>query len=217
MIEIAGQKRDLVALVADNDIKAVLLALLRRPQDLGIHPIAILPRDVPVHYRHDSGCLREAEGFLRPFHPEYRYALVVFDYSGCGKESDPVETVEEKVRTMLSRSGWNNRCAAVAIDPEIEAWIWIDSPEVEQSLGWPSRRGNLRTWLQNRSAWLPRRTKPSDPKRAYQLTLKQMRRPHSPAVFESLAGKVTFTGCSDRAFCKLKNVLQTWFPPEKGI
>jgi hypothetical protein len=31
----------------------------------------------------------------------------------------------------LFTSGWENRAAAVVLDPELEIWVWSDSPEVE--------------------------------------------------------------------------------------
>lgn len=58
-------RRDLVVLVADKNIEAVIVGLLGRPQSLGIRAISF---DVFVHPRRDPGCLTGADDFLRSFY-----------------------------------------------------------------------------------------------------------------------------------------------------
>jgi len=53
--------------------------------------------------------------------------------------------------------------------------------------------------------------KPPRPKDALEAALRVAQEPKSPALYGSLAGKVSLTRCTDRAFLKLKTVLQSWF------
>jgi hypothetical protein len=64
---------------------------------------------------------------------------VLFDYYGCGAEHEMApEEIEDEVEEKLSRSGWEDRARCVVIDPELEVWVWSDSPEVDRCLGWKS-------------------------------------------------------------------------------
>ena len=208
----AANRRDLIALVADRDIQAVLLALLKRPGDLGIRRIDVVPTDVPVHHHHDPGCLRKADEFLRPFHLQYSHALVVFDREGCGQDQLEADRIESEVELRLARSGWESRATAVVVDPEVEMWVWSDSPYVESCLAWTGRQPRLRIWLEKQDLWPAGEAKPPNPKRAFRAALREARRSLSSAVFGELAAQVEFSFCSDRAFCKLRETLRTWFP-----
>jgi hypothetical protein len=108
---------DLVVLVADGQMDSTVRGLLGRGPSLQIRT----PRfDSFVHPEKDPGCLLRGHEFLRPFHKQYSHALLVFDLEGCGRTDVPREDLEGEVEQRLSQSGWDDRAAAIAIDPELE-------------------------------------------------------------------------------------------------
>ncbi len=200
--------KDLVLLVPDKHIEYTLKGVLTRNQALGIRQIEF---DCFAHPEHDPGCFRASESFLRPFINRYGYALVLFDREGCGKEQLSREAIEQDVETRLSQSGWHERAKTIVLDPEIEIWVWSDSPHVDKVLGWEGKQPDLRTWLQRQKFLSLDQPKPERPKEAMQAALRQSSKSQSSALFLQLAEKVSFNRCTDPAFLKLKNTLQHWF------
>lgn len=137
-------RKDLVALVADKNMEFALKGLLMQHRALGIRP---LQTDVYVHPERDPGCFLRGHDFLHPFFNRYAHALLILDRQGSGRESSCREDLESEAEKRLSQSGWNDRAAAVVLDPELEIWVWSDSPHVGRVLGWPKGRPSLRTWL----------------------------------------------------------------------
>lgn len=200
--------RDLIALVADKSIECALIGLLSRPQALGIRPIAC---DVFAHPERDPACLRKAGSFLRPHASTYRYAVVVFDREGCGKEQKARRQLEADVERTLASSGWRDRAAAIVIDPELENWVWSDSPEVDRVLGWAESLKGVRQWV-NEQGFSISRGKPDRPKEAMEAALRQVRKPRSSGLFRRLGEHVSLDRCQDQAFRKLRAQLKAWFP-----
>jgi hypothetical protein len=200
--------KDLVLLVADKDMEKALQGLLSRPQSLRLREMSW---DLYVHPEHDPGCRGKSHEFLRPFLRMYSHALVLFDREGCGQEDLDRATLEQKVEARLFGSGWGDRAAAVVIDPELEAWVWSESPHVATALGWKDGERSLKEWLKE-EGWLPEgRTKPMQPKDAVKKALRIARQPPSPAIYQQLAQKVSFDRCVDASFLKLRQVLSRWF------
>lgn len=199
---------DLVILVPDRNIEAAVKGILSRPQALGIREIS---SSVFTHIERDPGCFKRSHDFLRPMTNIYKHALVIFDKVGCGQESQGRETIERIVENNLSISGWENRAAAVVIDPELEAWVWSDSPEVASCLGWEAGITDLRRWLTDKGLWPRYARKPVDPKLAVEQVLRQVKKPRSSAIYKLLAQRVSFERCIDPAFLKFKAVMQKWF------
>ncbi|MBM4091994.1 MAG: hypothetical protein FJ276_21565, partial [Planctomycetes bacterium] len=139
--------KDLIALVADGQMEFTLRGLLTRGRSLLFRQITA---DIYVHPGKDPGCLRRGHEFLRPFSRQYSHALVMHDREGCGREESSRETLEAEMESRLNGSGWRNRCAAIVIDPELEVWVWSDSPEVAQVLGWGGDEPPLADWLKTR-------------------------------------------------------------------
>ena len=137
----------LIVLAADRDIEETLTELFARPEALGVVPFEY---EIRRHPRRDPGCRIDAAEFLRPFSHRFDHALVVFDRHGCG-DSGPRENIETGVEQGLRLSGWEGRGRVVVIDPELETWIWSESPAVLAALaldtkgikrsapGWPPR------------------------------------------------------------------------------
>jgi hypothetical protein len=205
-------EKDILCLVPDDAYRNVLGTLLyKRVPALRIRAVSF---DIEVVWNRDPGCLKEAPAFLRRSIETHRHALVLFDHDGCGAEHLSPDQLEEQVGSELTDSGWEDRAAVVVSDPEIEAWVWSDSPEVDRILGWGGRQPGLRAWLRDRqdNLWSEDAPKPSNPKRAYELALAEVRKPKSNSIFAELASVVSLRRCSDRAFLRLCQVLQQWFP-----
>jgi len=204
---------DLLVLTADKNMQFAVKGLLDRPKDMGIRPIRA------VYYTHperDPGCLLRSDNFLRPFIKHAAFAIVIFDREGCGKHNKARIELESEVSSRLAISGWKNRSACITIDPELENWVFSDSPEVGAALGWSGSKPPLRVWLENQGFLMPNQVKPHRPKDAMEAALRQARLPRSSSIYAGLAERVGLGRCTDEAFLKLKNTLQSWFPVPDG-
>lgn len=201
-------KRDLVVLVADRDMEATLEGLLARHHALSIPPIQF---DVFPHPGKDSGCRTQGVEFLRSFCRQYRHALLMFDLEGSGRDSKSPDDVEADLDDQLKRNGWDNNAKTILLVPELEIWIWSDSPNVDQISGWGHRIPSLRDWLVDEGYLTSKNEKPVRPKEAFRHALREVRKQPSSALFKQMAEKVSFKNCTDQQFGKLVSTLQSWF------
>jgi hypothetical protein len=176
--------RDLLCLVADKNQEQALRGVFSRPEALGIRVFSF---DIFVHPESDPGCCQQSPDFLRPLNARYRFALVLFDFEGCGDETADAAALERRIERLLMRNGWGDRGRVVVIEPELEAWVWSSSPEVDRALGWSGRLPDLRTWLLSREFMLARDLKPDRPKEAVEAALREVRKPRSSAIYGALA------------------------------
>lgn len=204
-----GPNKDLVLLVADADMECTCKGLFREPRRLGLRPFQF---DIRRHPGRDPGCRQEAAAFLRSQARFYAYALVLFDREGCGQDFSPREKLEADLESQLSAQGWEGRCAVVIPDPELESWVWSDSPNVASCLGWKESRESLAQWLDGKSFRKNALGKPERPKEAMQAVLRHTRKSRSASIYEALAEQVSVTRCTDPAFMKLVEKLRGWFP-----
>lgn len=198
---------ELAVLSADSMIEFALKGVLMRERSLGIRSVSF---SAWTHPERDPGCLQRSHDFLRPFAGTYERAIVVFDRDGCGSDAQR-EDLEAEVEGRLDANGWAERAAVIVIEPELESWAWSDSPHVPRILGWNVDQ-ELRPWLQDRGLWPAEVAKPPDPKKALEVVLRQVRKPHSASLFQSLARRVSLNRCVDPSFAKLRTVLEEWFP-----
>ena len=201
--------RDLVVLVADKDMEQTLKGLLGRPQALAIREIDF---QVYPHPGKDGGCRTQGVTFLRNFCQQFEHALLLFDREGSGGEAELSEQLEDELERGLRKNGWSDRGAVIVIDPELEIWVWSDSSEVDQVTGWASRIPSLRDWLVEEEFLENPESKPERPKEAFRHALRHVRKQPSSALFRMLSERVSFRRCQDRAFAKLKQKLQEWYP-----
>lgn len=209
-MNVVGGQKDLVVLVADVTMRSALTGILKRSESIGIRTITF---QIYPHHRHDPGCLRESHDFLRRFAGQFYHALVVFDKEGCGREHCSKDELEAEVKSRLSASGWGERAEALVIDPELEAWVWSDSPHVESVLGWQGQNVTLNRWLKDMGYLEHESVKPQKPKEAMKDVLRLVKKPFSSAIHQELAETVSFERCQDLAFLRLKSILRQWFPP----
>ncbi len=201
--------KDLLILVADLDTENVLLGFLPRLERVcGTRPFTF---DIQRHINRDPGCANESADFLRSFSGQYRHAMVVFDQEGSGQERRSRTDLEAAVERSLEANGWAaGTVAVVAIDPEIENWMWVNSPHISAALKWKRPEG-LYNWLAE-NAWLkPEAAKPERPKEAMETVLRVSRTPRSSSIYREIADRVSFGGCIDPAFVKMLATLERWF------
>lgn len=199
---------DLVLLTPDVDIGATLRAILGRSQALGIRPVSVEEVRSP---QRDPGVFHGGPDLLRPFLAEASRALAVLDcnWSGSPAGGEPGVLVRE-LEARLSQD-WDDRAKVVAIDPEVEVWVWSDSPELEAVLDWPHRPVTIRGWLEERGRWPLDAGKPPNPKQAFIDLCRECRRPASAALFRAIAQRVSLHRCTDPSFIALKETLRGWF------
>ena len=195
-------------LAADKDMEYALSGLLSRPPALRIRPISF---DVFVHPEHDPGCALRGAAFLSNFAAQYRHGLILFDHEGSGRESGSASSLQESVNDELSGSPWGDRARAIVVEPELEAWIWSDSPHVDTVAGWERRQPGLRRWLVD-EGWIEEpEVKPARPKEAFQAALRAAGRARSASLYRRIAERVSVERCSDSSFQQFRNTLQHWF------
>ncbi|MGC8784315.1 MAG: methylation-associated defense system protein MAD4 [Armatimonadota bacterium] len=201
--------RDLVLLVADKDMEMTIHGLLSRPFALGIRTVEY---DVFTHPRHDPGVRMEAADFLRAYQSEYGHAVVLFDRIGCGAEDLSAEDLENVVRDSIQKTGWYQRCEVVVIDPELEVWVFAQSPHVYQVLA-----GGDEEYFRISLSKYPAAAngKPERPKELMEQILRGKNIPRSSALYLKLAERVSLSRCSDRAFLRFRETLQRWFGVEE--
>lgn len=201
-------QKDLVVLTADKNAQFAFKGLLTRHRALGVRAIEA---DLYVHPERDPGVRTRAHDFLRPFASSHAHALAMLDLEGSGRDATSREDLEAEIESRLNRSGWSGRAAAIVVAPELDVWVWSDSPHVEDLLGWKGRTPRLRDWLLQRDWLVTPSLKPERSKEALEAVLLEVRKPRSSAVHQALAEKVSLGHCSDPAFRRLRATLQQWF------
>lgn len=200
--------KDLVVLATDKDLEFAIRGLLARPQALGIRP---LRTEIFVEPEHDPACALRGVGFLANFSKQFRRALLMFDHEGSGKESVPRDELQKSLDEEFGISAWGGRGKAIVLEPELEAWIWSDSPYVDEAAGWKERAPGLRSWLIENGWLVEGASKPSRPKEAFEAALRKAGKPRSSSLYQQVAAKVSFRRCTDPAFREFKEILGLWF------
>lgn len=202
-------RKPLVVLTADKNAQFALRGILSRTLSLGIRQIQ---PDFYIHPGKDPGVFDNADEFLRSFAQSHQYALVLMDREGSGQEKNLSRVeMEERIEQALGRCGWEDRASAIVIDPELDLWVWSDSPNVAHELGWAQHQPDLSTWLRDHGFLKDTARKPTRPKEALEAALREVRVPRSSAIYRALAEKVSLAKCTDPAFGKLREVLVNWF------
>jgi len=94
---------------------------------------------------------------------------------------------------------WVDRAAAVVIDPELENWLWTDSPHVAKEIGWPDGMAALREWPLNEGFLAQGRSKPNAQRLHWKRRCGSLRSADQ-APLSDLASKVSLRQCIDPAF-----------------
>lgn len=201
---------DLVMLVPGKDEREIFEGLLSsRQESLDIRNVR---HEILVHPRRDPGCFHEAPQILQSYQNIVQYSLVVLDYEGSGQEHRSPDNVEDDLQKRLDHSGWGDRTEVLVLRPEIESWVWSDSPEVDNAVGWKGRNPFLRDWLAKQGWWRQGSRKPSRSKESLEAALKEVRMRRSSAIYRQLAENVSLSRCRDEQFRRFRKIIKRWFP-----
>ncbi len=201
-------KSDLVVVVADGGIEQAVRGVLARHQSIGIRPLRGV--EFPKLHKLDEGAYSSGHEIASLYRDTHEHAMIIFDFAWEGRPrnnpADMIRDVENKLRPT-----WGDKGRCVVIDPELEVWVWSDSPHVASALGWRTMP-ELRGWLESNHVWKQDEIKPGDPKAAYELAIREKKVQKSNATFRHLAEKVSLRRCSDPSFLMLLQILGSWFP-----
>lgn len=210
-------KRPCVILVADSNIAAAFKGYFGRNQwhlSLGCAYFefnADVGGDLLVDEGgNDPGVFTKGHELLRPYLRSHHRALVVLD---CEWDGSPgKEAIELGITDNLVASGWSaDAVKVIAIEPELENWLWQDKPQVAEALKYRGDVG-LRQFLEQHNWWPQGAVKPPRPKEAAEWVLRQTRTPRSSSIYQRLAAHISIKGCTDAAFADMHAQLQVWFP-----
>jgi hypothetical protein len=203
------ERRDLIVVTADGQQKRTISTLLiERWQALGIRQLGIDADSDIFSLQNDPKTYHEAGLFLATFARQYNRALVFIDAEWEGSPPTADE-IERKIQADLDRNGWKDRSAVIVLDPELEIWVWSQSPHVPNLLStdWET----IRSLGRQRGYWQEGAIKPSEPKTLLEAVLRQTKKRRSSALFAQLATKVGLKSCQEKSFCRFRDVLQRWF------
>ena len=206
--------KDLVILAADKDLEFALKGMLSRPEALGIRLVEA-NTDIFVEPEHDPACALRGVDFLDNLSGQYRYGLLIFDHEGSGKEATTPQELQKSLNAEFVSSTWGERARAIVLSPELEIWIWSDSPHIDEVVGWKNRNPKLRPWLIEQDYLQTGEVKPARPKEAFEAALREARKPRSASLYQQIAERVSLRRCTDTGFLELKAILSNWFPPER--
>ena len=201
--------KDLVIVAADKSMQQALTGLLARPQALGIREVEV---DIYYHPQHDPACALRGVEFMSDFSDQYHHGLLMFDHEGSGREQTDPQELQKALNEEFTNSAWGDRAKTIILSPELEVWVWSDSPHVSRVAGWEDGNRQLRSWLIEQEYLQEGEAKPTRPKEAFEAALYQSRTPRSASLYLQLAQNVSFERCSDTAFLEFKRIMQDWFP-----
>lgn len=207
-------RNDLFVLVADDNMAGVIEELLRRPEALGIRRITF---EVRRHPQSDPGVFWDAPEFLRGLDDSADRFLVFLDFAWQRPgDMDSPARLRQHLEERLERIGLGReRCRVLVFEPELEAWLFGDSPHVAGVLGFGDE-SEFRHLLGRAGRWRSDEAKPRDPKKAVEHALRLRRRPRSTAIYRAIARQVSLKPerCRDHTFRKFVSTLRNWFPAE---
>ncbi len=210
---------DLLFLVADTNMREALGGFLERKavdRIIGCRAIDFdARRDIKVAKgQNDPGLFTRANELLQPFSGTYLHAVVVIDEEWDG--SHGAAAIQTQLDGHLADAGWPPpKGLSLVVRPEVDNWLWSDSPHSATALGWPSW-DELRPALE-KNGWLSEgASKPTRPKEAAEWALRNgagnVKR--SASLYRKVAGSVSVRRCADPAVETLLSAIRTWFPEE---
>lgn len=202
--------KDLYVLVADKDMEFLLKGLLpRMPKVYNLREFSFA---IEVHSLHDAGCRAMTPYDFSDKAYQGRYALLLFDYEGSGANvphAKLVQEMEDKLQ-LIKENGWFEDMAVVVIEPELENWVWVNSPHLATAIDWDSI-DDLHQWLDKEGLKPLHQPKPNRPKEAFEQALFKSKMPRSSSIYKEIAEKASFKKCIDANFHKLRDMLIRWF------
>lgn len=121
--------KDLLVIVADADAEILMNKVLGRPEALGMRPIDV---EVRRFSGLDPGVVEEGPELSRSRKVDFRHVILLWDHHGSNWES--ADEAEQSVVGRLKSVTWGDRCGAIAIQPELEAWLWHSPDAIREWL-----------------------------------------------------------------------------------
>jgi hypothetical protein len=217
-----AQENELVVLGADADIVAVVETLLfSRHRSLGIRELARPRVTVIKDGYHDSSTPVHVAELLQTFSQTHERALIIRDFEGSGYEAEGVAALEQAIKSALVIKGWGlDRVEVVVVEPEIEAWLRLDSTHLESlvrnqrrataGLDSAAFKAKVADIVTKEGGVWPN-SKPQRPKEAFERILATYKIPNSASLFRKLGSKESLQGCSIPSFLKFRTTMQKWF------
>lgn len=199
---------DLVCLVADRNMEAVVQSLLGKHQALGIRAVT---SEIIQHPQHDPGCYRSAESLLGLYPKQASHGLVLLDRAWDGIPDKSSVELEADVDRSIARLG-NGWAKSIVIDPELEVWLFSRSPRLDEAIGWRGREPTLAEELARRGSWPTEASKPNAPKATMQWALSRVGKQKSSSIYGKIVANIGLAKCTDPSFLRLQSTLQAWFP-----
>ncbi|ROM87185.1 MULTISPECIES: methylation-associated defense system protein MAD4 [Pseudomonas] len=210
-------KRDCVFFVADKTMRETFLGFLSREdrnEQLSCGNFSFDPAEDLFFAagQNDSGLNKRADSLLSAFLHSHKKAVVVLD---CDWDGSPGQgAIIQNITTQLHESGWAlGDIVVIAIEPELEQWIWQDSPVLADELRIAAPDG-LKVALGERGLWPQNVAKPPSPKELFIQLRRENNVKLSSSVFKRIAANVPIAACQDSEFLRLVSQLQLWFPAE---
>ena len=202
-------RKDLFVLAADKNAVSALRGIFSRPEALGIRPIE---SDIRDFFERDPGCARHGVEFMSNLSNKYDHGLLIFDHEGSGREQTHPQDLQKELNEEFTRSAWGERARTVVLSPELEVWVWSNSPHVDDVAGWRNRQPSLRPWLIERGWLQESQVKPAHPKEAFEAALREVRKQRSSSLYQQIAERVSLSRCEEPSFLEFKDILRQWFP-----
>jgi len=207
--------RDCFFIVADANMEYTLRGMLSRERfDLTLQ-CGLFAFDARLDLLvavgdNDPGLFQRIESYVRPVRASHSYLVVMIDAEWAG--SPGAAQIRTHIVEGCVRSGWSeNDVVAVVMDPELETWMWQDSPIVESVVGHSGP--SLRQHLAASGAWPLTSAKPLRPKETLEAELRRNRIPRIVGtLYRKVAERVSVKSCVDPAFAELQAALRRWFP-----
>lgn len=202
---------DVVFLVADKNMEYVLRGLLETESPhlrIGCGPFT--STIIVATGQNDPGLYTRAGEFLRGLRALHSHVVVMMDVQWQG--SPGAERIRKRLREHILAAGWPEQDAlGLAIDPEIDAWLWTGTDHTSRALGWSTMEA-LGSSLQQAGYLQQGSSKPACPKEAAEWALRQVRKPRSSTVYAAVSCRASLDRCSDPALRLLVDTLRRWFP-----
>ncbi len=207
--------RECLFFVADKNMKYALQGFFGRDgfhYSLGCAPFALdTNRDIRVAAgQNDPGLYTRANLLIQPFRPDYRKVAIILDAKWDG--SPGKAAIVEKINDHIRSAGWEGKDGlAIVVEPEVDNWLWTDTPHTASILGWPNIN-KLRQWLANEGDWPRDAPKPFRPKESAEKALRKTCIPRSSTIYRDIARRVSLKNCQDPSVHELVEALRRWFP-----
>lgn len=204
----------LIVLVADSNMEALITGLLSRMHLVERNPQInpILDYIPVVHPLRDAGVYNSPNDSVAPFaNDPANKLLVVLDHEFGNPNIGAPDQVQEYVKRLCERNGWEDRVHVVVCYPEIDSWVWVNRNWMNANLGFRQLNRNINEYLTANNFTLDNNSKPDRPKEAFEFLLEGIRRPRSSSIYRLVGEEAGYLNCTDPAFLSFRNKIIEWF------